>query len=163
MQIGNQIVQRPTFLTVLCILTFLGSSISLISGVFSFLTANTTAQLSQVSMQDSKERLEEAGAQSGFAEKLMSDTRDAMTPENIKNASVAAAVAAVFTLLGAILMFGLKKKGFWLYVVGTIIAILAPAVIYGPGNLLSLFSLAGGAVVGILFVVLYALNYKHLR
>lgn len=161
MQTENQ-VQRPTFLTVLCILTFLGSSISLISAVFSYLTANTTAQLSQVSMRDSKEQLEGTGA-SGFAEKLMSDAQDAMTPENIKYASAAAAGAAVLTLLGAILMFGLNKKGYLLYVLGTIIAIVAPAIIYGPGNLFSLFSLAGGTVIGILFVILYALNYKHLR
>lgn len=156
------ITTRPTFLTVLCILSFLGSSWGIITGTISYLTANTASELTKVSMQDSQEKLDSMGG-SKLAEKIMADAQASTSPENLKKMGLVTIISSVITLLGAILMFGLKKSGFWLYLLGSVIAIVMPIVIYGAGSLVSIVSVLGAAFIGVLFVILYGLNLKYLK
>jgi uncharacterized MnhB-related membrane protein len=64
-------------------------------------------------------------------------------------------------LIGAIMMWNLRKIGFWIYVLGTVIGIVAPLIIYS-GNLIGAISSIGIGFFGVLFVVLYAINKKQL-
>lgn len=162
MQTNTAMHVRPAFLTVLCVLTFIGSSWGIISGTFSYLTADTASELTKVSMQDTQDKLNAAGG-SKLAEKIMADAQASTTSENLKKVGLTSIVASVLTLLGAILMFGLKKAGFWLYLLGTIISIVMPIVIYGAGNFVSMITVIIAAATGIVFVILYGLNLKHLR
>lgn len=155
---------RPVFLTVLCILTFIGSGWGILSGITGYFTANATAEITQAAMDDASEKIEsEAGKTVQLAQKMIAETGDLLQPENLKRNALFSVVAAIFTLLGAILMFGLKKSGFYAYLVGTAIGIAAPFIIFGAGNFLSILSTAFMAFFGILFVVLYGLNFKYLR
>lgn len=155
---------RPVFLTVLCILTFIGSSWGIISGITSYLSANATSGIAQAAMQDAREKIEdEDNAGSKFAEKILSGTSEMLRPENLKKSALFSIIASVFTLLGGILMFGLKKPGFYSYVLGTAIGIAGPFIAFGGGNFLTILSSSFIAFIGILFVVLYGLNVKHLR
>ena len=155
---------RPVFLTVLCILTFIGSGWGIISGISSYLTANTAAGVAQAAMQDAKEKLEDEGnTGSRLAEKMLSGTSEMLQPANIKKSALFSIVASVFTLLGAILMFGLKKAGFYSYLLGTVISIAGPFIAFGGGNFLTIITSSAIAFIGILFVVLFGLNVKHLR
>ncbi|MGN6438320.1 MAG: hypothetical protein ACTHMM_17390 [Agriterribacter sp.] len=157
--------KRPTFLTVLCILTFIGSGWGIISGVSSYITANATAGMAQAAMEDAKEDIqnEDSNAGTQMAEKMLSGMSDMLKPENIKKNALFSTVASVFTLLGGILMFGLKKTGYWVYILGTLIGIIGPFIVFGGGNFISILSSSMMAFVGILFVVLYGLNFKYLR
>lgn len=157
--------QRPTFLTVLCILTFIGSGWGIVSNIGTYITANATAGAVQAAMDDAKDNIqnEESNAGTQMAEKMLSGVSDMMRPENIKKNALFAIVASVFTLLGGILMFGLKKTGYWVYILGTLIGIVGPFVAYGGGNLITIASSSAIAFVGILFVVLYGLNFKYLK
>ncbi|HRP55373.1 hypothetical protein [Agriterribacter sp.] len=155
---------RPVFLTVLCILTFIGSGWGIISGISGYLTANTTAGVAQAAMQDAREELEDEGnAGSRLAEKMLSGTSEMLQPANIKKSALFSIVASVFTLLGAILMFGLKKTGFYSYLLGTAIGIAGPFIAFGGGNFVTIITSSAAAFTGILFVILYGLNVKHLR
>lgn len=157
---------RPTFLTVLCILTFIGSGWGIVSGFTSYMSANVTSELTRASMQDAQDQISSAGdsnAGTRMAEKMLSGVGDALKPENIKKSAIFSIIAAVFTLLGGILMFQLKKVGFWVYVLGTAISIAGPLIVFGAGNFISMAATAGAAFIGVIFVVLYGLNLKHLR
>ena len=155
---------RPTFLTVLCILTFIGSGWAIFSGVSSYLTADTTADIARAAMQDAQDKMQSADdSGTKIAEKMLSGVSDVLKPENLKKSALFSIIASVFTLVGAILMFQLKKTGFWIYVAGIVITIVAPAIIFGAGNLVSMMSTIGSAFIGIVFIVLYALNLKHLK
>lgn len=156
---------RPTFLTVLCILTFIGSGYGIISGISGYFTAETTAGVTQAAMEDAKDQISGSGTDAGtrIAEKMLSGASEVLKPENLKKNALFSIIASIFTLVGAILMFQLKKAGFWAYVLGTVISIAAPFVIFGAGNLISMAATIGAAFIGIIFVVLYALNLKHLR
>lgn len=158
------IPSRPPFLTILCILTFIGSGWGIISGVSGYFTANATAGVAQAAVDDAREEIENKGiAGSTFAEKVLSGTSEMLQPEKLKKNALFSIVASVFTLLGGILMFGLNKTGFYSYILGTAIGVAGPFVAFGGGNVMTILSSSFTAFIGILFVILYGLNVKHLR
>lgn len=154
---------RPVFLTVLCILTFIGSGWAIVSGISSYLTADTTADIMQAAMEDAKDKIGDAGVSSSkMTEKMISGASEMVIPENLKKSALFSILAAIFTLAGAILMFTLKKAGYWLYILGTAITIAGPLYIFG-GNLISMLSTVLVGIAGIVFVILYGLNLRYLR
>ena len=151
---------RPTFLTVLCILTFIGSGWSIYSGISNYYTADISYGLVNEQFEKVQEELDDKdGAE--VAGKLLQSIGDSMTPEKIKNNGIATAITSLITLIGAILMWGLRKTGFYVYVIGAIAAVIAPIAIFG--GFAGAMASGGAAFVGILFIILYALNLKHLR
>jgi len=64
---------------------------------------------------------------------------------------------AAGSLFGAIMMWKLKKTGFYLYVAANIIAAILPMVWLG-----SAFAIMG-FIWPVIFIVLYAINLKHLK
>lgn len=155
---------RPTFLTVLCILTFIGSGWGIISGITGYLSADATSGITQAAMQDAREQLEdEDNPAANLTEKIFSGTSEMMVPANLKKNAVMGMIASIFTLLGGVLMFKLKKNGYYSYILGTLIGIAAPFVAFGTGNIIAIASSSMVALFGIAFVILYGLNFKHLQ
>ena len=155
---------RPVFLTVLCILTFIGSSIGIIGGIINYISAKTAAELVKTATEDAQQKLEagDNGANK-LAEKMMSGIEPMQNPENIRKNALFRVAGSLLTLLGGILMFSLRKIGFWSYILGTIIAVAGPFVAFGAGNIFGILSSSILAFLGILFVVLYSLNFKYLK
>lgn len=151
---------RPTFLTVLCILTFIGSGWSIYSGITNYYTADVSFGIVNEQFEKVQEELDnQEGAEA--VGKIFQSIGDSMSPEKIKNNGIATAITSIITLIGAILMWGLRKTGFFVYVVGAIAAVIAPISIFG--GFAGVMASGGAAFVGILFIVLYGLNLKHLR
>lgn len=161
----NTTPKRPQFLTVLCILTFIGSSIGLFYGFTGIATADTKGKLMEnVSkdmnqLSDSLTALNQPG--SGTASAMLNSMTTGINADSIRNAGIAGVIANLLTLFGAIMMWKLRKMGFWLYVLGVIIAVVAPIVIY-KGNMITALGAVGIGFFGILFIVLYGINRKHL-
>lgn len=151
---------RPTFLTVLCILTFIGSGWSIYSGITNYYTADVSYGIVNEQFDKVQEELDnQEGAES--VGKLFQSIGDSMSPEKIKDNGIATAITSIITLIGAILMWGLRKTGFYVYVAGALAAIIAPISIFG--GFAGAMASGGAAFAGILFIILYALNLKHLR
>ncbi len=157
---------RPTFITVLCILTFIGSGWGLIGGAIQYFSADKQA----LSMSITKEKVatdiqkgdkNDAGTQ--MAEKMMNSMGSAFTADNLKKTAIASVIGALLCLAGAFLMWQLKKNGFYLYIAGTLIGILSPFIIYGTNNFMSIISSVMVGFVGIVFVILYGVNLKHMK
>lgn len=87
--------------------------------------------------------------------------------------SVAGLVASGLCLFGAIQMWGLKKQGYILYLVGSLIAIAMPFIsmftmpdagIFGEAVKSAMLTGAlTGLAINVLFIVLYTINKKHLK
>ena len=87
--------------------------------------------------------------------------------------SVAGLVASGLCLFGAIQMWGLKKQGYVLYLVGSLIAIAMPFIsmftmpdagIFGEAVKSAMLTGAlTGLAINVLFIVLYTINKKHLK
>ena len=170
--------QRPTFLTVLCILTFIGSGWGILGSIWAYTTAKQTVSMmhdrqlsnTQDSIKRSEsEKLPDSGnvhkrrEGTGFllGRKIGESMRTMLTVENIHKKSIGDLIAALITLSGAILMWFQKRRGFYIYIVGVVIGIALPFFIYGSG--MATIGIASfGAFFGLLFVALYAVNLKSL-
>jgi hypothetical protein len=156
---------RPTLLTVLCILTFIGSAWGIISSISSYMNADISSQIAGTALDTAKENISKESdnkAASKMAERVISGASEMLNPANIKKNALFSILANLLTFGGAFLMFQLKKVGFWAYVAGTGIAILTPIIVYGPANLMGIGMTAIYGFFGILFAVLYSLNLKYM-
>jgi hypothetical protein len=157
--------QRPTLLTVLCILTFIGSGWGLISGVINIFTAKTidTAGLND-QMQTEMEKLNDSGTAGETVSKLMEGTMDVANKamENAVPLAIISMVAAALAIFGAYQMWNLNKKGFYVYVLAQIISIAGIFVYLGVG-VMSLMFIGFGGLIALIFVILYGVNLKYMH
>lgn len=132
--------KRPTFLTVICILTFIGSGLGVLGGLIGLLLTG---------MADSLTSIPGLGAA-------------------ISNAAIGGVTYTIIGLLlsgaslfGALQMWKLKKMGFFIYLIAQILMLIVPFIF-----LPSIFAMAG-LIFNILFtagfIVMYAVNLKHLK
>lgn len=155
---------RPTFITVLCILTFIGSGWGVISESIKYSTANSQAEIISRVKEKASSDLQKNGRsdnRSQFAEKMVSSFN--MTPENIKQGALSNAAAAVLCLAGAFMMWRLKKTGFYLYLAGTLVGIISPFVIFGGSNFMAIISSVIIGFIGLIFVILYGVNLRFMK
>ena len=124
---------RPTFLTVLCILSFIGSGLSSLM----FLIAVIAAGVIMDFLTGLPGMADLSAGGSGFF--------------------IVSFLMAVGSLFGAILMWNLKKIGFYLYSACNIFAIFVPLIFAAGG--IGWF----GLVITVVFIVLYGLNFKHME
>ncbi len=87
--------KRPTFLTVLCILTFIGSGLGVIGGLLGLIGSSALGMFAPVG---------------GILVQIIG------------------LAAAGLCLFGAIQMWGLKKQGFMMYVLGSVLSIVGSIV-----------------------------------
>ena len=116
-------LKRPTFLTVLCILTFVGSGWAILSSVWSYTTAEQTVKMfTQVAQENAHDslskkdsvRLQKQHESSEYiiGKKIGASAKTMFTVDNIHKKSIGDLIAAVFTLTGAIFMWFQKRRGF---------------------------------------------------
>lgn len=125
---------RPTLLTVLCILTFIGSGLSvlifLLAAVLFGVMADVLADIPGMSMM--------TGGGTVFF--------------------IVMFILAFVSLFGAIKMWGLKKIGFYLYTAAQVLMIIVPLVLI-EGAKVGVF----GIVITLIFIILYAINLKAME
>ncbi|MDR1755915.1 MAG: hypothetical protein LBR65_03015 [Culturomica sp.] len=151
-------VTRPTLLTVLCILTFIGSGWALLSNVTSYFTADAAADVMMEQM-DQMEQLGEGGG-SSFLSGLLSSSQE-MLPY-LKPITGITSVLALLSLLGAILMFRLRKTGFYLYTGAQILMLFVAPVFVGFSGMV-VWNTVMAAILTLLFIILYSLNLKYMK
>ena len=168
--------KRPSFLTWLCILTFIGSGWAILSCIWSYTTAHKAATMFSQSIQnkadstvssDSTAKIDTAKIRmkhrdSFFEGKMKSSFSKILKEENIKGAAIGGFIAAVLTLSGAILMWWLRRKGFYLYIAGVIFGILVPFYLFG-NDFLAVGASSFANFFGLVFIALYALNFKSMK
>ena len=156
--------KRPTFLTVLCILSFIGGAWGIIGGVMNMSAGAGTEALSEMSTQ-----MEEAKAQmgddaaSGVAGSMMDAAADVAmkAAANAKQIGISNIVLAIISLLGVWMMWNLKKNGFYLYTIAwtggcSSFADKVQCVCQ------SILSVGVGGLIGVVFIILYGMNLKHM-
>lgn len=160
-------IRRPVFLSILCVLTFIGSGFGLSSGISNYMNAEQAVSdkaMLQEAIDDAREQLEESGGDQAlrWLDEFSESVNDSYTVENLKVNGLGNAASSLVTLLGALMMWRLRRIGFHLYVAGSILATFVPYYAYGGGMIGLMNTLFTGAV-GLLFIVLYALHLKHLQ
>lgn len=155
--------KRPTFLTVLCILSFIGSGLLLGSTIVNYFTFESSYPAQMEKWEETMENLSDAGIDSGFAYNGVENSLITLekTSQNLGQITGANALFALLSLLGVFLMFKLKKNGFYLYTFANLFWILVPLVLIDFNAAMMTAIMTG--VVTVIFVILYAMNLKHME
>ncbi len=128
--------KRPTFLTVLCILSFISAGIAFVMLLVGTLFAGAaTAVVASA---------ENAGAE------VTSSVGSVWMYLGL------AAAMIIVSLMGVIKMWKLKKSGFYMYVGAAVAGIIVDVAVGSGFNVM-------GLVFTVAFVVMYGLNLKHMK
>jgi hypothetical protein len=151
----------PGGLNVLTILTFIGSAFQIIGTIFGFVRAQKTfeekdkmmAQLNSAQMPK-------------WAKAFMPnmDNYEELVTKSFENKwpiFILGLLSFAFCLYGAIQMRKLVKQGFLFYVIGSLLPFVSSILFIGFFAF-SGFGFAFGTGITLLFILLYALNRKHL-
>jgi hypothetical protein len=150
--------ERPVFITVLCILSYIGNGFLILSSLMMLLMTGFFRNIWNLALENG-EAMEEAGAFTNVIfDKmlLMLDYMPLMGAVGL--------VAALINLLGVFRMWNLKRSGFYIYSVTELLPVLFNLVIYtmilgAMGLFMSIFNL----IIPVLFVILYGLNLKYMK
>lgn len=163
---GSNLI-RPWFLTLLCYLTIFASSYMLVSSFSALSDLDQATQLLSQSLDEASVLFEGALASDPAAaarvEEALAQIEAGNTRSNMRDHHVFNMINNLLTLLGASLMLRLKKRGFHLYVLGNLIGVAAPLLVFGAGNFLGFAFSFSTAFFGGLFTLLYALKIKHMH
>lgn len=152
--------QRPTFLTVLIVLTWISVGLAVIGALNSLMNSGASADQIEEGMAAFDAFPNNDPNWGGF----MEDTKE-FAMYSLDNMFPIQLWTLVFYLLegfAALLMFNLKKNGFWLYVACQIGFLGIAYAFYPSGNVMTTISIVSNLVISLLFVFLYGLNLKHL-
>lgn len=156
-----QPAQRPTFLTILCVLSFIGGALGLYNGISTMRMG--PEDLTKIE-EDMAKVSAELGDQSALAIGMMEGTLE-MTRKTVENAVPLGSSAIAFSalgLLGVWQMWNLKKKGFILYAAATALGLVSHLIFLGFSGM-AIVSLGLGGAISVLFIILYAVNLKHMH
>jgi hypothetical protein len=149
---------RGTFLTIICILTFIGSGWGIIRSIQSYAEADLISNVAGGAMKTVNEQMDQQEVPN-FVKQLLNTVVENLSPEAIRKLSIIHLISSLLTLTGAILMWNLKKTGFYIYITGIVVAVAAPVVI---GELIGILGIGFTSLVGIIFIVMYAANLKFM-
>jgi hypothetical protein len=156
--------KRTTFITVLCILTFIYSTYSLFSSAYTYFNAEKTAI--ETKKEADKAITNENGSQDkksqAIVKKMMGSMVESFTKENLQKLSIAGIIDAILCLSGAFLMFRINKKGYILYVAGVTVGIIVPLMIFGS-NIMGIAMSVITGFFGLVFCILYGVNLKDMK
>ncbi len=157
---------RPLFLKVLCILTFIGSGYGIINSAITYFKAddisNIVSRVKTEVNKDAKLKNARNPEKFNFVSKIMNNASEISTPENLRKTSIGNLISSLLCLFGALIMWHLKRVGFYVYTIGTVAGIILPFYMFGS-NFLTNISAGFLGFIGILFVIFYAMNMKSLK
>lgn len=155
--------KRPTLLTVICILSFIGGAIGLWGGY-----ANAFTDFPQKQVEESKNQLQEMTDQVGADSPMIGLLEDglAMNEKNLENAKPIGYSNLVLSLIGITgvwLMWNLRKTGFWIYLVASVGGLTSAFYFLGGEGLFANITTILTTIITVIFIILFGVNVKHMR
>ncbi len=159
--------KRPQFLKVLCILSFVWCGLAFIGGIWG-LVMNTPERMAQ--------KVEEVREFSpSMAQEMEQQIEAQQSSTMAKIQPYISIVLLLISFLGVMQMFNLKKMGFYIYTAAELVPYIF-LIVGGKQAMAMMGSMGGGAVKAaamvmlvlmvlfdIAFIVMYALNLKHMK
>lgn len=154
---------RPTFLLVICILTFIGSGWSVLSNLFSIFTSGMMDSSLQMEQYSNMMGNIEGSASASFLTGFLNSSMEVLqaTAAHAREIAVMQLVLSVISLLGAIMMFQLRRFGFYLYTAAQILALFVLPYFAGFSTLV-VIGMLWSAFISLIFIILYAVNLRYM-
>ncbi|MBL7772458.1 MAG: hypothetical protein JNM95_06345 [Chitinophagaceae bacterium] len=150
----SDLQKLPSGLNVLTILTYIGSGLGLLGGIYNYFTVCSTVE--------KMEAMGDNSAMSGAIGKMVEEAMKSAQKQCDNRTAIAiiTVVTCILCFVGAMQMRNRKKSGFLIYSVGELLGPLAMIFFIGSGMFAG-FQLIG-VIIPILMVILYATQRKHL-
>lgn len=162
---NQQPVERPTFLKVLCILSFISIGLSLIFSLGSVLGGPQTEDemvTQKVELLEANEELRDNGMD-GFVDMMEQMTRmNESINANFYMASVVSILALLIGFYGVFSMWQGKKIGFHLYIVYSLISVGQLYLFVSPADIPSI-AIIFNLIVAAIFILLYSRNLHWMK
>jgi len=159
----NEPVNRPLFLTILCMLTFMSSVSGLWTQSERLWNPEIMADKTRETFEGVRENLEtqSATADTKTMEKMFDAVIEQTDGSSIKTSAIIMLIFESLSLFAAYLMWNLQKKGFYLYLAGIAVAFLLPMFLIG--SWLGVITAMAAVFFSIFMLIMYAFNLKHMQ
>ncbi len=163
--------KRPTFLTVLCILTFIGVGISVVMQLLAYTAMEATSSFVDTTTDFAKDLGTMADSLNTSSDSNVSDAMSELDKavadagaiwKHAKLLMLIGVGGALLCLVGAVMMWKLKKTGFYIYTLGQLTPIIVSLVLIGGATFAGGALAMIGPVIALAFIVMYGLNLKHM-
>lgn len=147
--------KRPQLLTILCILSFVGMTLSFFGGIVNYYTYSHIQDLGKLYEKISGKNGEQIQETVNSATEALG--ANSMT---IAKSCLIVALLNILILIGVLMMWKLKKTRFYIYTLGQVIQLMVPLLVIGGlyGGVQAVFS----ALFSTVFIILFALNLKFM-
>ncbi len=155
--------ERPTFLTVLCILSFVGLGLKILNSFSGMIFGMFTSRFEPFIRENIDKNLDYGD----IPEQIRFFVADSFNiaykaMERATPMSLVTLVLAVTALFGVIMMWKLRRAGFYLYTGSKIFILMVPFLFLGL-NFFTLIAVSTASFFTILFIILYAVNMAHMK
>ena len=148
---------RPLFLSILCIVGFIGSIISIVQNAVGVFRADE--EVAQIQSGTSATQLKNIFSGSKTVATQQENINN-LTPDNFQKFSIGGIVAALLCLIGVVMMWLLKKSGFYSFTLGTFFNLITHFLLFGD-NIGAMGLSLIAAIFGLVLVIMFSrfLNY----
>ena len=150
--------RRPIFLTILCVLTFIGSIGGIIINSKGFI--NAEEEVERIASGKAKTQLRNLFSSSDNSTERVVISN--LNVENYQKYCIGCIVSYILCLVGTVLMFRLKRTGFYSFTLGTFFNLITHFLLFGD-NFASMGLSILAALSGFIFVILFGLNLKWME
>jgi len=162
----NQEEPRPRFLTVLCILTFIATGLSLLMGLFNLVITGPQSEEqminAKVAMAQSINEMKDMGM-TNFVDLMEKIQRMSVeVNDNFYFAGIFGLVLTVIGLYSALKMWKGFKIGFHIYIIYNLLAIGGIYLYVSAANIPTLFVVFNVVLSGV-FILMYSRNLKWMK
>ena len=156
---GSQFTNRPLFLTILCAITFFSSIAGIVINTRGYF--NAPAEVERISSGAAKSQLKNLFSVGENAANELVKIGN-LNVGNYEKFSIGCIAAYILALIGSVLMYKLKRTGFYSFTLGTFFMVITHFLLFGDqfGAMgLSVFPALGG----LLFIILFGMNLKYME
>ena len=155
----HQVIQRPLFLPLLCLLTFFGSITGIVFSGLGYFKAGTVVE--RIATESAGSQLKTTDYSSGNLKSPITRVGN-ITEENYKKFSIGGIVAYLLCIVGAVLIYEGKISGFYSLVLGVFFNLITHFLLFGD-NFAAMGLSMIAALLGLVIVVLFSLHLKYLQ
>ncbi len=163
MNTKNSSKERPTFLTVVCIISYVGLGMKILNSISGAIFGLFTSHFEPFA----RDFISQNMAYSDIPEHIRYIVADSFqvlykAMENATSISLLTLVLSAAALFGVIMMWKLKRAGFYLYTGSKIFTLMVPFIFLGF-NFFTLIAVSSASFFVIIFIILYAVNLEHMN
>ena len=166
MESASEGKKRPTILTFLCTLSLIAGTWGLMSNLSNYENASQVSTMTGQAIAETQDKILGAMRGGGQQKELMINIFKEFSiltdTVRIKQNALFGIMSNILTLIGVMLMYRLRKKGYGIYLLGLGVYVLSPLLVFGFKNMAGISFFVFSLFVALLFSLFYSRMLKYM-